>query len=150
MKQAGGRLFEALPEWLPSEAWEDFKQHRKEKRLPVTSVGETRLIRKLKRLHEEGNDIQAVLDRSMELGYTGVFPVPAENADRQTIAQRATLAWAEVRAAVQAGRAKVWSDPAIARTLELVGGFASLMDMRSDQAQFVGKNFSRVFAQVAR
>lgn len=149
MAGAGGRLFEDLPDWLPAATWLDFVQHRKEKRLPVTSVGEKRILAKLKRLHDEGQNIQAVLDRSMELGYTGVFAVPAETAIRQTVAQRAILAWAEVRAAVKCGRGKVWSDAATAQALDLIGGWQALQDMRSDQAQFVGRNFERVFAQVA-
>ncbi len=138
-----------LPDCIPTDAWADFEQHRQEKRKPITSVGRKRLIAKLVGFHGQGQDVRAILDRSIENGWTGVFALPPARENHQSVSQRAVLAWAEVREAVKAGRGKVWRDLETATVISLMGGWSVFMDLRSDQAQFIGRNFERVFAQVA-
>lgn len=64
-----------LPEWLPAEQWNDFVEHRKGKKSKLTELATKKLIAKLDKLRQEGNDLAAVLDQSVANDWTGVFPV---------------------------------------------------------------------------
>ncbi|WP_198361451.1 hypothetical protein [Halomonas sp. N3-2A] len=64
-----------LPEWLPAEQWKDFVEHRKGKKSKLTELAAKKIISKLDKLRQEGNDLAAVLDQSVANDWTGVFPV---------------------------------------------------------------------------
>ncbi|WP_438455343.1 hypothetical protein [Vreelandella venusta] len=64
-----------LPEWVPAEQWADFVEHRKNKKSKLTELATKKLISKLDKLRQEGNDLAAVLDQSVANDWTGVFPV---------------------------------------------------------------------------
>lgn len=71
-------MIEELPNWLDEELWTDFQEHRKEIGKPLTQTAEKRLLMKLYRMKEAGEDIDTALERSIENGWKGVFPVPPE------------------------------------------------------------------------
>ena len=62
-----------IPEWIPGQLWDDFKEFRKEIKYPLTETGEFRAIKKLTRLRNEGYNIAAIIERSIERNYRGLF-----------------------------------------------------------------------------
>ena len=66
--------------WLDQDLWHDYKLHRKQldKKRDLTPVAEKRLLAKLLRAHQEGCDVNAALEESIECGWKGVFPKPPE------------------------------------------------------------------------
>lgn len=60
------------PDWLPPE-WQEFEQHRKEKRAIFTPTARRAAIRNLDKWRERGYDIVAILRYSIDNGYTGLF-----------------------------------------------------------------------------
>ena len=68
-----------LPEWLPPLVWADWNAYR------ASSKGWTKRaaqlsLRTLVQLHAEGNNPKAVIEQSIERGWTGLFPVKGERA----------------------------------------------------------------------
>jgi uncharacterized protein YdaU (DUF1376 family) len=64
-----------LPDWLSADVWQLWHDYRNSRK------GWTQHARKLSlgsltTLHAEGHDAQAVIERSIEMGWTGLFPVP--------------------------------------------------------------------------
>jgi uncharacterized protein YdaU (DUF1376 family) len=75
----------ALPDWLPAE-WQEFEQHRREKRQTLTPTALRGCIRKLERWRNEGHDIVAILRHAIDNGYTGLFePGNGNGAGRQSL-----------------------------------------------------------------
>jgi len=66
-----------LPDWLPKESWEGFKEMRRNSRYPLKGRSETLALKELAKLRDEGHDAAAVLDHSTMKGYRGLFPPPA-------------------------------------------------------------------------
>jgi hypothetical protein len=64
----------ALPAWLPLKAWEEYKEHRKLKRAKMTSLAAKKCVDKLDELRRGGHDPAAVLNQSIQNGWTGIFP----------------------------------------------------------------------------
>lgn len=64
-----------LPDWLDSSVWEDYRQHRKEIKKPMTAKAEALAVNKLDRLRGEGQDVRRVIEQSIEQGWAGLFPV---------------------------------------------------------------------------
>ena len=64
-----------VPSWIPIEPWEGFLEVRKRKRAPNTARAFQLIVGKLERLRAEGQDVAAVLDQSVERGWTGLFPL---------------------------------------------------------------------------
>lgn len=65
---------EALPDWLPETAWDEFCAHRKAIKRPVNAVSEKKLLSALCKLRDQGHDWQTVLDQSIANGWIGIFP----------------------------------------------------------------------------
>ena len=65
---------EALPDWIPVEAWQGFVEMRKAK-APLTERSKALVIGKLSELRSSGQDIGKVLDQSVESGWKTVYPV---------------------------------------------------------------------------
>jgi hypothetical protein len=65
----------ALPDWIPLETWNDFLEMRKSLRSSPTEKGKALLVGKLQKLKSEGQDPKAVLERSIERSWKGVFAV---------------------------------------------------------------------------
>lgn len=63
-----------FPAWLDLNLWNEFREHRKKLRKPMTPGAETILIRKIECLMKEGQDPREMLERAMERGWLSVFP----------------------------------------------------------------------------
>lgn len=70
-----------LPDWVPIESWEGFKEMRRNGRYPLKGRSETLALRELTKLRADGHDPAAVLDHSTMKGYRGLFPPPANGAN---------------------------------------------------------------------
>lgn len=71
---AGCALPGELPEWLPIEAWDGFVEMREEHSAPWSANAARRIIMKLSRLRDDGEDLVAMLNQSVISGWRGVFP----------------------------------------------------------------------------
>jgi len=71
-----------LPAWLSEELWEDFKEHRKLLRKPLTPLAATRILKTLEQVATDYSEAEArqCLDTSIANGWLGVFPPKAQNA----------------------------------------------------------------------
>ncbi len=68
---------EALPDWLPTEAWEGWIEMRKRLRKAPSPRAIQLAIAELERLRAAGNDPGAVLDQSTLKSWAGLFEVKA-------------------------------------------------------------------------
>jgi len=66
---------EEIPDWLPPAAWQDFLDHRKSLKAPMSELARTKAINKLDQLRREGNNPCEVLEQSIVNGWKGVFEV---------------------------------------------------------------------------
>jgi len=73
-----------LPDWLPKESWEGFKEMRRNSRYPLKGRSETLALNELAKLRDDGHDPAAVLDHSTMKGYRGLFPPPQAGTISQT------------------------------------------------------------------
>lgn len=64
-----------LPDWLPVPDWRDFCQMRGTR---FTARAKQLVIGKLEKLKQEGYDPAAVLQQSLERGWSGVFPIKGD------------------------------------------------------------------------
>ena len=62
-----------LPKWLPIDDWVAFKEMRQEIKKPMSQLAESRMIKKLDRLRNEGYDPARLLDRSIINKWQDVF-----------------------------------------------------------------------------
>ena len=62
-----------LPGWLNTEAWEEFKQHRKDLKKPMTPLAERKAINLLARLKLKGQDVYSIINTSIINGWSGLF-----------------------------------------------------------------------------
>lgn len=67
-----------LPDWIDPEVWSGFVDMRKAKKKPLTDRALSNLITKLDKMREDGEDPNAVLDRSIDNSWTGIWPVKGE------------------------------------------------------------------------
>ncbi|HJX33914.1 MAG TPA: hypothetical protein VJ373_01945 [Desulfatiglandales bacterium] len=63
-----------LPDWLDKELWNDFKEHRKKLRRPMSQKAEQILIKKMEHLMSQGEDPKYLLITAIERGWLSVFP----------------------------------------------------------------------------
>ena len=68
-------MSEELPSFIDEEDWQDFQAHRKEIGKPMTETAKRRMLRKLYRMAESGEDIAEALDQSIRNGWQDVWPV---------------------------------------------------------------------------
>ena len=61
-------------DWLPA-SWKTYIEHRKESLKPLTATAQTAAIEKLSRWKAEGKDIAAIIQQSVENGWSGLFEV---------------------------------------------------------------------------
>lgn len=67
-----------LPDWLPSELWEEFKQHRKSMKKPMSDLAQKKTIKALDKMRAEGQDIVEVIEASIANGWQGVFSIKSQ------------------------------------------------------------------------
>jgi hypothetical protein len=63
------------PDWWPQEKWANFQEMRRSVRAKLTPEAERLLILKLTAYRDEGHDILAIINQSIENSYKGLFPV---------------------------------------------------------------------------
>ena len=71
-----------LPAWLSEELWNDFTEHRKLLKSPITPLAELRILKTLEQVATDYSEAEArqCLDTSIANGWLGVFPPKAQNA----------------------------------------------------------------------
>jgi hypothetical protein len=74
----------AIPDWIPPEAWNGFMEMRKRVRAPMTNRAVQLVIADLVKLKTQGEDVGAVLDRSTQNSWKGVFPTKQSSSFEQT------------------------------------------------------------------
>lgn len=67
-----------LPDWMPEKSWQDWLDHRAAMKAPFTQRAAELSITVLDRLRSEGHDPVAVIDQSVLRGWTGLFPIRAQ------------------------------------------------------------------------
>lgn len=71
----------SLPPWLPPDSWERWEAFRKRKSAKAwTEDARSLSLRTLTKLREAGHDPTAVIDQSIERGYTGLFELKGQHA----------------------------------------------------------------------
>jgi len=70
---------------LDEELWLDFIQHRKDIKRPLSAVAEKRMLAKILRFMEQGQDVNAMLEKSILNGWQDIYP---EKADPKPLAHR--------------------------------------------------------------
>lgn len=74
-----------LPDWIPLETWAAFLEMRKKIKKPPTEHAIGLLIAKLDRFRQQGQDIQAILEKSITSSWQDVFEIK----DNKSFAQQA-------------------------------------------------------------
>jgi hypothetical protein len=69
-----------LPDWLPSETWEEFKQHRKQLKKPMSELAQKKSIKQLEKWRSEGQDVVEVIEASIANGWKGLFEIKSQGA----------------------------------------------------------------------
>jgi len=64
-----------FPEWLNTSTWDDFKQHRKELKKPLSPLAEKKALNLLTKLRMMGNDPESVINTSIVNGWSGLFEI---------------------------------------------------------------------------
>ena len=74
-----------LPEWIPSDTWNDFATMRKSIKKPMTDAAVRILVKKLEKLRVDGHDPRAVLEQSIASSWQGLFPLKADDSRRPAL-----------------------------------------------------------------
>lgn len=90
-----------IPDFIPVEAWAEFKRMRKSIKKPMTDYAEQLMIKRIKGFVDAGQDAQAILDQSImncwqtvyELKVEEVRKVPFSPAQLSIVPTRAGQAW---------------------------------------------------------
>lgn len=67
-----------LPDWLPNETWEEFKQHRKQLKKPMSELAQQKSIKQLEKMRSEGQDVVEVIETSIANGWQGLFEIKSQ------------------------------------------------------------------------
>jgi hypothetical protein len=75
-KKAPAATLPPLPDWLPKDLWDDFVEHRRLLRKPLTPLAATRVLKILQDVADQFSEAEArqCLDTSIANGWVGVFP----------------------------------------------------------------------------
>ncbi len=73
------------PEWIPLETWYAFLEMRKKMKKPPTEKAVELLLAKLKKFKDAGQDVQAILEKSITSNWQDVFEIK----ENKTFAQQA-------------------------------------------------------------
>ena len=101
----GARASPALPDWLPHDAWRDWHNFRNQRKGWTPKARELSLAT-LRRLHADGNDPVKVINRSIERGWTGLFPLPENERHALSPPGRKLSAVEQVQQAILERRAR--------------------------------------------
>ena len=78
-EQKKGRAPAALPEWLDAETWDLWCRYRNSRK-GWTADAKALSLRTLTKLRAAGHDPRAVIEQSIERGWTGLFPAHVDSA----------------------------------------------------------------------
>ena len=70
-----------LPDFLPHQLWEDFLEHRRKLRRPMSDKAQELLIEKLIVLKDKGENSVELLETALERGWLSVYPVNVNTED---------------------------------------------------------------------
>lgn len=70
-KTTNARARVSIPSWLDQQRWQDFRDHRRKLKKPMTDTAEMRNINSLSRMRDAGYDPNAVIDEAIERGWQG-------------------------------------------------------------------------------
>lgn len=73
----------ARPAWVPDDAWQDFEEHRKKKRCPMTDKARQLIVAKMEKLDPTHAHARALLEQSIRKGWLDVFPLRDEELAQQ-------------------------------------------------------------------
>ena len=62
-----------MPDWLPADKWQDFVDHRKAIRKPMTEKARERMLRHLADLKGKGHDVVTLMDTAIRSGWQDVY-----------------------------------------------------------------------------
>lgn len=83
-----------LPFWLDKDLWNEFKEHRKHIKKPLSLLAEKKAIRILEKLKENGSDPKDIIDNSIVNGWSGLFPLKQYKENKSTNNEpRCTVPW---------------------------------------------------------
>ena len=85
VKKENNILF--LPEWLDLEIWEEFKKYRQNGKGKFTPYAQKLAISKLEKLRTEGDDPNEIMKKSIENGWTGLYPLKENKMRGETAEQ---------------------------------------------------------------
>lgn len=74
-----------VPDWIPSDTWDAFIEMRKRIKKPATDFAKKLIIGKLEKFKAQGQDVSAILEKSITSGWQDVF----ELKENKTFAQQA-------------------------------------------------------------
>jgi phage replication O-like protein O len=64
-----------LPDWLDLEVWNEYKKYRQNGKGKFTPYAQKLAINKLAKLKDDGNDPTEVMQRTIECGWSGLYPL---------------------------------------------------------------------------
>ena len=74
-KPSKGAVEYIPPDFVDTEAWEMYLQHRKEKGVAMKPTTFTLIVKKLIEWHESDQNVNDILRQSVEKGWTGLFEI---------------------------------------------------------------------------
>lgn len=64
-----------VPDFISKDIWEEFLDHRKSIRSPMSEIAQKKAFKVLEKLKEEGQDVEKVVNNSIVNGWKGLFPI---------------------------------------------------------------------------
>lgn len=77
-----------VPSWMPQDLWNAYLELRRQKKAPTTPHALNLCLRSIGKLHESGNDRVAVVEQSVQRGWTGFFELKEESSGRPVFRER--------------------------------------------------------------
>jgi len=68
-----------LPDWIPGELWTAYEEQRRKQRRALTNSARQFNLRSLDKLRTAGEDVQAIMERTIERGWQGFFSLYGDN-----------------------------------------------------------------------
>ena len=97
-------LISSIPDYIDSDLWLDFIQHRKEIRHKLTPIAQKFILKKLAKFHLDGMDVNLAIVQTIENGWQGIFAYyetnRTGNGERETPVQRRERQADEYRSAI--------------------------------------------------
>lgn len=64
-----------FPDWINKKDWDEFLEHRKSLKSPMTKTAQSRAISGLEKLKNQGQNVSDVINQSIVNGWKGLFPI---------------------------------------------------------------------------